>query len=228
MKLLNKQYKNHSLQIAVLLLSSILSAQVGINKDGSIPDANSILHIKGDATHKNIILETGTDGGVGIGLIDPSHKLTIQAEADNKALRLIGNGTFGEGARLNFGDGDFVFIEEDEDDKLTINCFSRIAFMCNQIGIGTTTPDESAILEINSTTKGLLLPRMTLTQIKDIVDPANGLIVYNTDNCKLYMFISSTNLWTELQLGTGTITPPSTCGKALIDSGEMDHTLLYK
>ena len=34
----------------------------------------------------------------------------------------------------------------------------------SQVGIGTTTPDESSILEISSTTKGFLIPRMTTTQ----------------------------------------------------------------
>lgn len=51
-----------------------------------------------------------------------------------------------------------------------------------QVGIGTTTPDASAILEISSTTKGFLLPRMTLTEMNAIASPAEGLMVYCT-NC---------------------------------------------
>jgi uncharacterized protein (TIGR02145 family) len=50
-----------------------------------------------------------------------------------------------------------------------------------QVGIGTTTPDASAALELESTTKGFLLPRMTLAQIKAIVTPAEGLMVYCLD-----------------------------------------------
>jgi hypothetical protein len=50
-----------------------------------------------------------------------------------------------------------------------------------QTGIGTTTPSPSAKLEVASTDKGLLLPRMTATQRAAIVSPANGLIVYQTD-----------------------------------------------
>ena len=50
-----------------------------------------------------------------------------------------------------------------------------------QVGIGTINPDSSAILEINSETSGVLFPRMTSEQIDDIVDPAIGLLVYNTD-----------------------------------------------
>ncbi len=53
----------------------------------------------------------------------------------------------------------------------------------SQIGIGTTSPDTSSILEVNSPNndKGALLPRMTKEQCKAIVNPANGLIVYVTD-----------------------------------------------
>ena len=50
-----------------------------------------------------------------------------------------------------------------------------------QTGIGTTTPDASAKLDITSTTKGLLVPRMTSTQKAAISLPANGLLVYQTD-----------------------------------------------
>ncbi|MDG1810564.1 MAG: FISUMP domain-containing protein [Polaribacter sp.] len=50
-----------------------------------------------------------------------------------------------------------------------------------QVGIGTTNPDASAVLDITSTTKGLLLPRMTKAQIEAIANPAEGLLVYCLD-----------------------------------------------
>jgi hypothetical protein len=52
----------------------------------------------------------------------------------------------------------------------------------SQTGIGTTTPNASAKLEIASTDKGLLIPRMTAAQRAAIVTPANGLLVYQTDS----------------------------------------------
>ena len=49
------------------------------------------------------------------------------------------------------------------------------------VGIGTTKPDQSALLDLSSQTKGLLTPRMSLEQRGNIQNPANGLMVYQTD-----------------------------------------------
>lgn len=53
-----------------------------------------------------------------------------------------------------------------------------------QVGIGTSLPDETAILELKSTEKGFLLPRLTTIQRDAIASPAEGLTIYNTTiNC---------------------------------------------
>ncbi len=49
-------------------------------------------------------------------------------------------------------------------------------------GIGTITPNGSAILEMQSTTKGMLAPRMTKNQRDAIASPAEGLMIYQTNN----------------------------------------------
>lgn len=55
------------------------------------------------------------------------------------------------------------------------------------IGTGETPPDKSAVLELRSTTKALLLPRLTSAQMTAIPSPTAGMIVYNTDdNCLSY------------------------------------------
>lgn len=56
-----------------------------------------------------------------------------------------------------------------------------------QIGIGTSTPNSSAKLDVNSTTKGVLFPRMTNSQMLAISKPVTGLQIYNTNaNCMYY------------------------------------------
>lgn len=57
-----------------------------------------------------------------------------------------------------------------------------------QMGIGTTTPDNSSMLDIRSKSKGFLAPRMTTAQRNAIISPANGLVVYDTDLSSLYFF----------------------------------------
>ncbi|PAM92765.1 hypothetical protein B4N84_21785 [Flavobacterium sp. IR1] len=54
----------------------------------------------------------------------------------------------------------------------------------SQIGMGTPNPDPSAVLELSSTQKGFLPPRLTTLQRNAIVQPAEGLTIYNTNkNC---------------------------------------------
>ncbi|MCF6367161.1 MAG: hypothetical protein L3J35_13300, partial [Bacteroidales bacterium] len=50
-----------------------------------------------------------------------------------------------------------------------------------QLGLGTKTPDISAIMQINSTNKGLLIPRLSTSQKNAISSPANALLVFDTD-----------------------------------------------
>ena len=54
-----------------------------------------------------------------------------------------------------------------------------------QIGIGTTSPDASALLDLTSTTKGILFPRLTTLQQAAIENPAIGLTIYNTSTSQL-------------------------------------------
>ncbi|AJR03672.1 hypothetical protein [Siansivirga zeaxanthinifaciens] len=50
-----------------------------------------------------------------------------------------------------------------------------------QVGIGTTNPNSSSILDITSTNSGVLLPRLTNSQESAIVSPETGLVIFNTD-----------------------------------------------
>nr|MCU0340259.1 hypothetical protein [Spirosomataceae bacterium] len=64
---------------------------------------------------------------------------------------------------------------------LTLTCGAVLAQKNDNVGIGTTKPDPSAILDLSSTSKGFLLPRMTQTQREAIQTPATGLMVFQTD-----------------------------------------------
>ena len=65
-----------------------------------------------------------------------------------------------------------------------------------QIGINTDDPDPSAVLDINSNNKGVLVPKLASTSA--ITNPANGLIVYDSIRNNLCVFDSVTG-WQELR-----------------------------
>ena len=61
------------------------------------------------------------------------------------------------------------------------------------VGVGTSSIDASALLELSSTTRGFLPPRMTTVQRDAISSPANGLLIFNT----------TTNVLNYYQTGSG-------------------------
>jgi hypothetical protein len=84
----------------------------------------------------------------------------------------------------------------------------------NNVGIGTTSPSPSAQLDVSSTSKGLLIPRMTSAQRIAIATPANGLMVYETTTNSFWFYNSS--VWN--QIGTGGASPWTISGANIYNS----------
>jgi hypothetical protein len=59
------------------------------------------------------------------------------------------------------------------------------------VGINTVSPNASALLDVQSTTKGVRMPNMTTTQKNNIASPAAGLIVFDTTLAKLCVYAGS-------------------------------------
>ncbi len=73
------------------------------------------------------------------------------------------------------------------------------------VGVGTTAPAPSAILELRSTQKGLLTPRMTAAQRSAIASPAQGLLIFQTDgNAGFYYYNAGWNKVTPFTNAAGT------------------------
>jgi len=80
-----------------------------------------------------------------------------------------------------------------------------------QVGIGTTTPNASAVLDLTSTTQGLLPPRMTQAQRSAISSPTTGLMVYQTDGTSgLYFHTGSA--WVYIINASGSTLPVANGG----------------
>ncbi len=95
-----------------------------------------------------------------------------------------------------------------------------VALAQQNVGIGTTTPHASALLHLESTSQGLLIPRLTQAQRDAISSPATGLLIYQTDNNPGFYYYSGTS-WIPLlssssgsglfwSLGGNAITDPNT------------------
>lgn len=83
------------------------------------------------------------------------------------------------------------------------------------VGIGITSPDASSILDVNSATKGMLIPRLSQAQRDAIVNPATSLIIYQNDNTPGYYYNSglpSAPGWVQL-INSG-LPPWSTTGNS--------------
>jgi hypothetical protein len=61
-------------------------------------------------------------------------------------------------------------------------------YLAGSLGIGTASPNASAILDVQSTTKGVRMPNMTTTQKNAISSPAAGLMVFDTTLSKLCVY----------------------------------------
>jgi hypothetical protein len=81
-----------------------------------------------------------------------------------------------------------------------------------------TNADNSALLEIKSNNKGILIPRMTAAQKTAIVSPAPGLLVYQTDGTAGFYYFNG-SAWTPLSsAAAGPLTGWATTGNAGTDS----------
>jgi hypothetical protein len=83
--------------------------------------------------------------------------------------------------------------------KLFLSCsylLPAVFAISQSIGIGTATPDSSAILDLKAIDKGMLIPRVSTTGRIAIKAPAKGLMVYDTTLNKFFYYTSA--LWAEV------------------------------
>ena len=89
-----------------------------------------------------------------------------------------------------------------------------------QVGIGTNTPNSSSVLELNSTTKAFIPPRMTTSQRNAIASPVAGMMVYNTTTDCVEIYRSAG--WYSLCSGGGT-TPTDSTSNDVAKSNLVAH-----
>lgn len=70
----------------------------------------------------------------------------------------------------------------------------------NNLGVGTSSPNASAKLDVSSTTQGMLMPRMTMAQRDAISSPATGLMIFQTDNTPGFYYYTG-SAWQAVSSG---------------------------
>ncbi len=94
-------------------------------------------------------------------------------------------------------------------------------------GIGTTTPNTSSLLEMKSTSKGFLIPRMTQAQRDAITSPAESLMIYQTDGTPGFYYIYSGS-WIALKGANKSLSDliaPTSIKVDLLPSPTNSHSL---
>lgn len=105
-------------------------------------------------------------------------------------------------------------------EKFNISADGRVQIGNDLIGVA----DNSAILDLISTDKGILLPRLTTVQRGDIISPATGLIIYNSDSNK-FNFYNGTS-WNLIASGTSNFVTTSGSVNRIPKFNSLDITIL--
>jgi microcystin-dependent protein len=166
--------KIYALIAGLVLTTQLTFAQVGFNND--TPDPSSVLDL------------TSTDKGFLIPRMTTAERQAINAPAQSLLI-------------YDTTDKRFYFFNAGQ--WYALNEWDRVAGSNSisyngSVAVNTTTPNATSVLDLTSTDKGLLIPRMTSAQRLAIATPAASLLVFdNTDN-KFYYYLN--NKWNALNL----------------------------
>ncbi|MDA0986699.1 MAG: hypothetical protein O3A55_03760, partial [Bacteroidetes bacterium] len=108
-----------------------------------------------------------------------------------------------------------------------ILCFLllTVSILQAQVGIGTTSPAATSVLDLTSTSKGFLVPRMTAAQITAITSPATGLLIYQTDGTAGFYYYTG-SAWISLTSSSVSVTGLDGLSDAKVEGTNFTGSLL--
>jgi len=183
-----KKYLLATTILAIILsISSQLSAQVAINSDNSLPDNSAMLDVKSNTKGMLVPRMTISDRNA---ITNPATGLLVFCTDNNQYYTNKGTPT-----TPNWIMASTQWLQVGND----------IGYTTGKVGIGTSTPAASAVLDVASTTKGFLPPRMISTYRDAIASPSAGLIIW-CNNCGTTgeLQVYNGTAWTNMTGGTAT------------------------
>jgi hypothetical protein len=168
----------------IFFMNAAHAQSIAINTDGSIANASAILDIK--STNKGLLTPRLTQAQRDLINNPASGLLVYQIDNTPGFYFFDGNGwtKIATGIINNLWSANGTSIYNNTAQSVAINNDGSIA-------------NASAILDLKSTTKGFLTPRMTQAQRDLINNPAMGLMIFQTDNTPGYYFYN-VSAWTQV------------------------------
>lgn len=141
-------------------------------------------------------------GNVAIGTTTPSAGVRLQVEGN-----VLSNNVGGNSFSINSAGANYGFILNNSANTFSLGYGPSLSTVgtsvltwnsSGNVGINTTSPNAVSLLQMDSTTKGFLLPRMTDAQINAISNPPDGLMVYSTDQNHIAFWNASAGVWKKV------------------------------
>ena len=165
---------------AALRITQLGSANAIVVEDSTNPDSSPF-----------VVTATGN---VGIGTDSPTTRLDVRGNVSiiNTAEATLTLGTASSNFTILSSENDYTtFGISGGGTGLAIIHGDEVTVFENatgNVGIGTGSPATSAILDVQSTTKGVRMPNMTTTQKNALASPVAGLMVFDTDLLQIYVY----------------------------------------
>jgi hypothetical protein len=208
------------IELVQLALTVPASGQVTISAFNTTSEIQDDAQLRSLINAGDILINDGTDLLTKDQSLQYASVVALPATPMLNAMTTHGDITFGGEtpagvpSRLQGVSGAYLRSKGTGDDPTFVRVLDVDALIAD-VTVGASM-DASAIMQLNSTDKGLLLPRMTDAQMLAISTPATGLLVYNTDKLRSHFYDGTA--WRSVASSTARVVTVATDGSADFES----------